>query len=344
MQSRSRLALFTALLLAPGLAARAPAQDPCTLTPYDSTNENGLGAAPGFVVEYCSEMAVPAVCLDRGTYWINAVQVEATQTNGDTTMPFTAQVRRAIVAPFGPTPPGEVVAGPTSDVVQGVPAFPASQTWVTTTLNPEGLYSVGFDAIQLTSACGIVDGDATAGQFLATDESAGTPINLCWKGDPPGDPVEDCRVGAPNLRSLRVGLRVAPHGGPASGEQEVPPVATTATGTARLGPNVPGGTDFWIEVVHDVANPTGAHIHNAPAGANGPVVVDLGDPTSPIFVPSIDLSALVDELFGRELYVNVHSAANPSGEIRGQLFPAGDNIFADGFESGDTAAWSSSVP
>lgn len=344
MRLRSRLALFAALLLASGLAARLLAQDPCTLTPYDNTNENGLGAAPGFVIEYCSEMAVPEVCLDRGTYWINAVQVEATQTSGVTTMPFTAQVRRAIVTAFGPTPPEEVVAGPTADVVEGVPMFPASQTWVTPTLNSVGRFSVGYDAVQLTSACGILDGNATAGQFFATDESPATPSILCWKGDPPANPNEDCRDGAPNLRSLKVGLKVAPHGGPASGDQEVPPVATSATGTARLGPNQPGGKDYWIEVLHDVANPTAAHIHNAPAGVNGPIVLDLGDPTSPIFLPNVDLTGLVDELFARQLYVNVHSAANPGGEIRAQLEPAGNSIFADGFESGDISAWTSSVP
>ncbi len=347
MQLSSRLILFAALVIASWLAAPSAAQDPCTLTPYDATNENGLGAAPGFLIEYCSEIDVPPMCVDRGSYFINAVQIEATQTNGDTTMPFAAQVRRAIVTTEGPTPPGEIVAGPTNDVAQGVPFFPLSQTWVTTVRDPAGGFSVGFDAIQLTSACGVLDGDATASQFFGTDESPGTPINLCWKGDPPGQPTEDCRNGAPNLRSLRVGLQVAPYGGLAGGDQEVPPVPTPATGTVRFGPNSPGGTDFWIEVVHDVGDvspPTAAHIHNAPPGVNGPVVVNLGDPTSPIIVPSIDMSALQDELLAGELYVNVHSVANPTGEIRGQIELAGDAIFADGFESGDTASWSSSLP
>ncbi len=345
MIPRSPLMRSFALLLVFGSASPSEAQDPCTLTPYDGTNENGLGAAPGFVIEYCSEMDVPETCVDRGSYFINAVQVEATQTGGDTTMPYTAQVRRAVFASrLGPIPPGEIVAGPTHDVAQGVPTFPASQTWVTPVFDAAGGFSVGFDAIQLTSACGVLDGNQTANQFFGTDETSATPINLCWKGDPPAPPAEDCRVGAPNLRSLRVGLQVAPHGGSADGDQEVPPVNTTATGTVRLGPNTPGGTDFWLEVVHDVSSPTGAHIHDAPAGDNGPIVVDLGDPTSPIVLASVDMTGLIDELFAGTLYVNVHSVVNPGGEIRGQILNSGDNIFADGFESGDTASWSSSVP
>jgi len=40
--------------------------------------------------------------------------------------------------------------------------------------------------------------------------------------------------------------------------------------------------------------------------------------------------------------VGVDSAATI--EIRGQIGSAGDEIFADGFESGDTSSWGSTVP
>lgn len=325
-------------------ASALSAQDPCTLTPYDGTNENGLGAAPGFVIEYCSEIAIPPVCLDGGQYFINAVQVEATESTGASTMPITAQVRRAIISPLGPPPPDQIVAGPVDDVVQNVPNFPNSQTWVTPVLNASGRFAVGFDAIQLTSACVQLDGDLTGGQFLGSDETPATPLNMCWKGDPPGNPTENCILGSPDLRSLRVGLQVSPHGGTADGGQEVPPSGSPAAGYVRTGPNSPGGTDFWIEVVHDIANPTAAHIHNAPPGFNGPIIFDLGDPTSPIFIPSFDMGPFITELFAGDLYVNIHTAAFPGGEVRGQIFPASAEIFADGFESGDTSSWSSSVP
>ena len=343
MTHDSRIHWSPTLALLAALAGPAAAQDPCTLMPFDGTNENGLGAQPGFVVEYCSEIVVPPVCLDGGNYFINAVQIEATETTGASTMPITAQVRRAFIG-AGPMKPNAIVAGPTQDVVQNVPNFPASRRWVTTVLQASGRFSVGLDAVQITSACTILDGSQTPGQFLGTDESAGTAINPCWKGDPPDNPDEDCRNGAPALRALRTGLKVSPHGGMADGSQEVPPVNTAAHGTVRLGPNVPGGLIFWVEIDHDVANPTGAHIHRGAPGMNGPIVRDLGDPTSPIFVPAVDLTDLIDDLFGGELYVNIHSAAFPNGEIRSEILNASNLVFEDGFESGDTTSWSNTVP
>ena len=72
-----------------------------------------------------------------------------------------------------------------------------------------------------------------------------------------------------------------------------------------------------------------AHFHNAPIGANGGVVRDLGadfsgNTASGIWT-SMDAQPLTDallkELLSGNLYVNVHTAANPGGEIRGQVVP-----------------------
>jgi len=338
------IALQTMLISLP-LASLVTAQDPCTVRAYDGTNENGVGAAVGFVLEYCTEVTVPDVCLDRGAYFINAVEFQATQTGGDTTMPFTAQVRRTPTGLQGPTPPGEIVAGPTQDTAEGVPGFPSSQSWVTTVLDSVGSFSVGFAAVELNSACIVVDGNATVDQFIAADQTPATPIVPCWTGQVPGMPDEDCRkAGFPNLNALAAGLQVSPHAALGDGSQQVPPNGTTAVAVVRGGPEKAGGTDFWFEVVHDVANPTAAHIHNAPPGSNGGIVVNFGDPTSPIQATGVDMSGLLNELLAGDLYVNVHSAAFPAGEVRGQIEPAGAQIFADGFESGDTTAWSNSVP
>ncbi len=80
---------------------------------------------------------------------------------------------------------------------------------------------------------------------------------------------------------------------------------------------------------------TGAHIHLGAPGVAGPVVVDLGAPGTavPGFLSlhfAAILSALeIDTLTGSgtdvvgavtPVYVNIHTAANPAGEIRGQLF------------------------
>jgi len=64
-----------------------------------------------------------------------------------------------------------------------------------------------------------------------------------------------------------------------------------------------------------------AHIHLAPAGQNGPVIVSLMRTADNMWsVPCVrPTDAQYDAFKLGNLYVNVHSAANPSGEIRGQM-------------------------
>ena len=67
---------------------------------------------------------------------------------------------------------------------------------------------------------------------------------------------------------------------------------------------------------------TAAHIHMAPAGQNGPVIVSLTRTAANAWSvpPGARLTdAQYDAFKQGSLYVNVHSAGTPSGEIRGQL-------------------------
>lgn len=115
------------------------------------------------------------------------------------------------------------------------------------------------------------------------------------------------------------------------GNQEVPPVTTTATGTGSFYlKSSSSGTVTELEYHLTVTGLSGsiaaAHFHNAPATTTGGVVRDIsfnGNTASGSW-KSNDASqpltaALVTELLTGRLYVNVHTAANPGGEIRGQV-------------------------
>jgi hypothetical protein len=107
-----------------------------------------------------------------------------------------------------------------------------------------------------------------------------------------------------------------------SGSQEVPPVTTPATGTGTI--TVGDDKSVSGSVMTTGVAGVAAHIHQGAAGQNGPVIVPLtksGD--NGWAVPPG--AKLTDDQYtafkAGNLYVNVHSAANKGGEIRGQLKP-----------------------
>jgi hypothetical protein len=111
-----------------------------------------------------------------------------------------------------------------------------------------------------------------------------------------------------------------------SGAQEVPPVTTTGTGFGRVTLNA-AQTDITVSIHYTTANGTVTmgHIHGpADVGANGPVIFNLS-PATGVNAGSVVGStfaitpAQVTELRNGRFYFNVHSTANPGGEIRGQI-------------------------
>ena len=105
-----------------------------------------------------------------------------------------------------------------------------------------------------------------------------------------------------------------------NGSSEEPVNASTATGTATLTYNKDTKI-FTVVVNFSGITATGAHIHKGDMGVSGPVVFGFTSPvTSPINYTSVALDATQDaDLNANMYYVNIHSAAFPGGEIRGQL-------------------------
>jgi hypothetical protein len=80
----------------------------------------------------------------------------------------------------------------------------------------------------------------------------------------------------------------------------------------------------WLITDNLIGNPSapGAHIHNAPFGANGPIVFGFADDDWALSGGAVweDMTPEnVDELFAGNLYVNFHTDAYPAGEVRGQI-------------------------
>jgi hypothetical protein len=105
-----------------------------------------------------------------------------------------------------------------------------------------------------------------------------------------------------------------------AGSNEVPPVTTTATGTAMV--TIGDDRSVKATVTATGMTATASHIHMAAAGANGPVIVPFTKSGDNAFSAAAD-AKLTEEQFAAykagNLYVNVHSAANPGGEVRAQL-------------------------
>jgi hypothetical protein len=106
-----------------------------------------------------------------------------------------------------------------------------------------------------------------------------------------------------------------------SGAQEVPPVNTSASGNGTI--TVAADKSVSGSVTTSGVEGTAAHIHDGAPGKNGPVIIPLTKNGNTWSVPVG--GKLTDEQYKNfqagNLYVNVHSAANKNGEIRGNLSP-----------------------
>jgi hypothetical protein len=108
-----------------------------------------------------------------------------------------------------------------------------------------------------------------------------------------------------------------------SGSNEVSEGDPDGAGTAYLTLNQGKGEVCFELSYFDIETPTRAHIHAAPVGANGPIVVAFFDFVAP---PPTEGCVEADKELIKQIrqnpegyYVNVHNAEFPGGAIRGQL-------------------------
>jgi hypothetical protein len=143
-----------------------------------------------------------------------------------------------------------------------------------------------------------------------------------------------------------------------TGDSEVPPVTTNATGSAEFELNDDGDEMSYDLEVEDIEGGLFAHIHQGSDSENGPIVVTLfnatdgptdeidgtlesGTFTSEDFEGPLqgqNMTDLVDAIEGGQAYVNVHTEANPPGEVRGTIesapAPASDDAGGDDNDDG----------
>ncbi len=109
-----------------------------------------------------------------------------------------------------------------------------------------------------------------------------------------------------------------------NGEQETPPTETTATGFASV--ILSASKDSIKYHLQTSLIPTGAHIHTGIGGLPGPITIPF-TPVAPLIrgTAAMTPAQVVDLAEGR-MFVNVHTTAYPSGEIRGQLLLPGERL------------------
>lgn len=215
----------------------------------------------------------------------------------------------------------------------------AATTWNINTANAGSLpvsgSNVNFSAVQnltggsgddtfvfadAASVAGTIDGGAGTNTLNYTAYSTPVAVNLGL-----------------NVPSLTASL---------DSSQETPPTTSTATGTATITNYNPVARTFDIAVTVTGILPaevTGFHIHRAPVGVAGPIIIDFGTaglvatPTGFTFnATGVALPDPAHEaaLLGGLTYLNVHTPTFPNGAIRGQLYSTGNTALATGTATG----------
>ena len=126
--------------------------------------------------------------------------------------------------------------------------------------------------------------------------------------------VSGCATGASDgtaSNAMAFSAKLAPPAG----------VASSGTGTGSLSVDMSTKVlTYRVEYSGLTGPATAAHIHGpADPGANAPPVIPFPTPASPIVGTATLTDAQMADLHAGRYYINVHTAANRGGEIRGQI-------------------------
>jgi hypothetical protein len=176
---------------------------------------------------------------------------------------------------------------------------------------------------------------------LALGLAAGLGLAGCGEAE---DPAALSPESTPQARSAVANAASGQFHTHLTGAEEVPAVETLAQGQATFKLSKDGTELSYRLIVANIVDVLMAHIHLGPPGCNCPVVVWLypdGPPPQLIegtfqgvlatgVITAADLVGplaggsledLVEEIESGNTYVNVHTSANPGGEVRGQIEP-----------------------
>ena len=105
------------------------------------------------------------------------------------------------------------------------------------------------------------------------------------------------------------------------GSNEVPPNSSPASGKAEATLDTETKVLTWTVTFKDLTGPAvGAHFHGpGEPGKNAGIVVPFKTLESPIQGTATLTDVQMSDLLAGKWYANVHTAANPGGELRGNM-------------------------
>lgn len=292
---------------------------------------SGGGGDPGDAVSLInntpSTQAAVHELIDAFAATLNGIQevpIRSSSANGSGTVTINAVSRQmtAVLTTSG-------IAGTDAHIHQAPPGvngpiiFPLTETprgsgtWAVTATLTEAQYNAFkagdfyFNVHSLANVGGEIRGQITMHVPGSASTTGGTPTGT---GTTATGNSRFITTSATSTGTFLAALR---------GAQEVPPTTSTALGSGAVLID-PASRQMTAAITTSGIAGTSAHIHEAPPGANGPVVIPLGEAVAGSGVWATRATLTEDQynaLKAGNMYFNVHSAALPGGEIRGQILP-----------------------